>query len=133
MLYDFSFTIPANTAKESPLELDCKLTFGIVHHIWITFPPGCAGLAHLVVREGLHQIWPTNPDGSFNFDSYTMSFDEHYELFEPPFWLTLVGWNEDDSYQHTLEVCFAILPEEVLLPEKGLMATLKKAIKRLGL
>lgn len=114
MYYDVSFTIPANTAKASPTELDVKLTYGVVHRVEIGFPSGCAGLAHLQIRRGGHQVWPTNPQGSFNTDGYTIPINDYYELFEEPYILTLVGWNLDDTYDHTLEVRFGVLPPEVL-------------------
>ena len=116
MYYDVSFTIPANTAKIAPEEQHVKLTHGVIHRVEIGFPSGCAGLAHLQIYEGGHQVWPANRQGSFNTDDYTIPIDDHYELFEEPYILTLVGWNLDDTYDHTLEVRFGILPPELLMP-----------------
>jgi hypothetical protein len=113
--YDVSFTIPANTAESAPQEEQVKLTHGVLHRVEIGFPSGCAGLAHLQLWRGGHQVWPTNPGGSFNTDDYTIPIDDYYELFEEPYILTLVGWNLDDTYNHTLEVRFGILPLSVIL------------------
>ena len=118
MYYDVSFTIPANTAKASPEDLEVKLTHGVVHRVEIGFPSGCAGLAHLQIRRGGHQVWPTNPQGSFNTDDYTIPIDDYYELFEEPYILTLVGWNLDDTYDHTLEIRFGILPLAVIMANR---------------
>lgn len=131
MYYDFSFAIPANTTKASPKELDVKLTHGVIHRIEVGFPPGCAGLAHLQIRRGLHQVWPTNPQGSFNTDGYTIPINEYYELATEPYILTLVGWNLDDTYPHTLEVRFGILSAKVLLPQENFIEQFKKLFKRL--
>ena len=133
MYYDFSFTIPANTAQENPLEQECKLTHGIIHRVEIAFPSGCAGLAHIQIKEGLHQLWPTNPEGSFNTDNFTVLINEFQELYRAPFTLTLLGWNEDDTYPHTLEIRFGILPERILAPEETFIAAFKKLLKRLRL
>ena len=133
MFYDFSFTIPANTPKDSPAELECKLTHGIIHKVEVAFPSGCAGLAHCVIREGLHQHWPTNPDGSFNADGYTIAFNELLEFTRKPYILTLVGWSFDDTFPHTLEVRVGILPEKVLLPEETFIQAFKKLLARLRL
>lgn len=122
MFYDVSFTISANTAKSAPREERVKLTHGVIHRVEIGFPDNCAGLAHLQIREGGHQVWPTNPQGSFNTDGYTIVIDDYYELFEEPYTLTLVGWNLDDTYDHTLEVRFGVLPAWVLMA--GLPSTL---------
>lgn len=133
MYYDFSFTIPANTAKASPQEQDVKLTHGIIHRLEIGFPRGCAGLAHFVIFEGLHQRWPTNPQGSFNTDGYTIAFNEHLPLLYEPYTLTLVGWNLDDTYDHTLEVRIGILSSKVPISEGPITLAVKRITGRLGL
>lgn len=133
MFYDFSFTIPANTAKSDPAELDCKLTHGIIHRVEVGFPSRCGGLAHCVIKEGLHQHFPTNPEGSFNADGYTIAFNEYLEFFRRPYILTLVGWSFDDTFPHTLEVRIGILPASVLQPEEPFIQAFKKLLKRLRL
>ena len=133
MYYDFSFTIPANTPRKTPEELDCKLTNGIIHRVEVAFPAGCAGLVFLAIRKGLHQVWPTNPDGAFNTDGYTIAFNEYYQLFSAPYKLTLEGWSLDDTYDHTLEVRIGILPAEILMPEETFIQAFKKLLTRLRL
>lgn len=125
MYYDVSFTIPANTAKAAPLEQQVKLCHGVIHRVEIGFPSGCAGLVHLQVRHGLYQVWPTNAQGSFNTDDYTIPIDDYFELFEEPYILTLVGWNLDDTYDHTLEVRFGILPLSVILAGRPSILSLR--------
>lgn len=133
MYYDFTLTIPANTLERSP-EMDAvKLGYGIIHRVEIQFPSRCAGLAHVQVKEALHQAWPTNPDGNFSSDGYTISFRDHYRLTREPYILTLSGWNEDDSYPHTITFRFGLLPAYILEP--GLVLTqltdwLKKLLLR---
>jgi hypothetical protein len=133
VFYDFSFTIPANTPANTPEELACKLTNGIIHRVEIGFPKGCAGLVSLAIRRGLHQVWPTNPDGAFNTDNFTILINEHYPLLEVPYILTLVGWNLDDTYDHTLEVRFGILSEEIIMPEAIPTSAFKKLLKFFGI
>lgn len=131
MYYDFSFTIPANTPQASPHIEDIKLTRGVIHRVEIGFPRGCAGLAHLQIKRSVHQVWPTNPQGSFKTDGYTIAFNEFHKFFSEPYTLTLVGWNLDDTYPHTLEVRIGILPEKVLMPEETFIAAFKKLLARL--
>lgn len=133
MFYDVSFTIPANTTKAAPTELDVKLTHGVVHRVEIGFPSGCAGLAHLQIRNALNQVWPTNPEGDFNTDDYTIPIDDYYELFEEPYILTLVGWNLDDTYSHTLEVRLGILPPEVLSSKGQGVVSVRTVTEVIGL
>lgn len=131
MYYDTSFTIPANTTKASPEQQDIKLTHGVIHRIEVGFPRGCAGLAHLQIKRGLHQVWPTNPQGSFNTDGYIIPINEFYQLVTEPYILTLVGWNLDDTYPHTLEVRFGILSAKLLLPQETFVEQFTKLFRRL--
>lgn len=133
MYYDFSFTIPANTTQASPEKEDVKLCHGVIHRLEIGFPRGCAGLVHLQIREGLHQRWPTNPQGSFNTDGHAIGINEHLRFTREPYILTLVGWNLDDTYDHTLEVRIGILPQEVLTYERTSMPIVKRITEKLGL
>ena len=133
MFYDFSFTIPANTPEVSPLLQDVKLTHGIIHRVEISFPAGPRHMVHLAIRRGLNQLWPTNPDGSFNADNYTIIINEYYPLQTEPYILTLVGWSPGTTYNHTIQGRFGILPAEVLMPEETFIQAFKKLLKRLRL
>lgn len=133
MFYDFSFTIPANTPQKTPEQLRVKLTNGIIHRVEVAFPAGCAGLVYTTINEGLHQHWPTNPDGTFNSDNFTIAFNEFLELTRRPYILTLVGWNLDDTYGHTLEIRIGVLPIDVLMPEETFIQAFKKLLARLRL
>lgn len=117
MNYVFDLAIPANTTKASPVSELHRLTHGIIHRVEVSFPPGCAGLAHVVILRGLHQLWPTNPEGSFHSDSYTSQWNDYHRLFAEPFAVVLKGWNLDDTYPHTITVRLALLEREVLEPE----------------
>lgn len=119
MFYDYVLTIPASTPDTSPIESEACLTHGVITHIEVEFPPGCAGLAHAYIRYGLHQLFPTNPDGNFKTDGSVIRWNEYYELFYPPYSLIIGGWNEDDTYQHELLFRFEVTSREVA--ERGKM------------
>lgn len=108
MFYSFNLTIPANTDKINAVNQVCKLTYGIIRHVAIGFPPGPKGLAHIVIYRYEHQVWPTNTDGSFAWDNHTIEFTEEFDLTERPHTLSLRGWNEDDTYPHTITVRFEL-------------------------
>jgi len=108
VLYEFDITIPANTAKADWERVDCLLTYGIIRHVEVAFPPGPYGLAHVVIYRFEHQVWPTNPESDFAWDNYTIAFDEEFALDVWPYTMSVRGWNEDDTYQHTVTVRFEI-------------------------
>ena len=133
MLYEFKLTIPSNTPKSSPLRERVELTRGVIHKVELEFPPGCLGLVHVIIRHFEHQIFPTNRDGDFASDNHVISFPEYYELAYPPYVLTLEGWNEDDTYSHTVTVRIGVLPDWVVQPERGLLNLLRKFQRRFRL
>ena len=116
MYYDFTLTIPANTTERALKKDTVKLTHGIIHRVEVEFPSGCGGLVHVKVLQALHQAFPTNPEGNFSSDGYTISFRDHYKLLSEPYQLTLSGWNEDDTYPHTITFRFGLLPPYILEP-----------------
>jgi len=133
MFYDFSLTIPANTPQSSPQRQRIKLTQGVIHKVEIQFPSGCAGLVHVLIRDLEQQVWPTNRDGSFASDNYVISFIEFYELKEPPYEFELEGWNEDDTFDHTITFRFGVLPREALEPYREQMSFLERFRRLVGL
>ena len=92
------------------------------------FPPGSTGLLHLQVTDSLHQVWPTNPDGNFETDDETISYEDQFEIDQPPYELYAYTWNEDDTYDHAVYIRIGIRavagapapqPEEkVVIPEE---------------
>lgn len=108
MLYDFAFTIPANTTKDAPARLDARVIRGTIHRLEVQFPSGCAGLVHVVIRRFGRQLWPSNTEGSFASDGHAISCDVSYDIVEQPTLLELVGYNDDDSYDHTVTVRFGL-------------------------
>lgn len=109
MLYQESLTIPPNTDSNVPVSQDMELLPGTITKIEILFPPGCNGLAHLEIYQKIHKLWPSSPDASFFGDTYPISWNEDYEVNEIPYSLTLLGWNLDNLYPHTVTVRIAML------------------------
>jgi len=102
VLYVLPLAIPANTAQASPYEEDLQLTDGVITHVEVEFPAGCAGLAHSYARTGLHQVFPTNPDADLASDNHVVPWSEYEDLDTDPRVLTIGGWNLDETYAHTI-------------------------------
>jgi len=132
MFYDFAITIPANTAKEAPVSQELKLTAGIVHYVEIEFPSGCAGLAHVQIRQPEATYLPTNPDGSFASDGYVIPIKEHLELGPGENSLKAVCWNLDDTYSHTITIRVGVLLREQLEPVSVLNNLMQKFFRLVG-
>jgi len=126
MYYNFELTIPKNTPMTTPTKLNVKVVRGVVHKIRIKFPPGCAGLAHVRIQHGLHSVAPTNPDGWYTEDTFPIEYDEFYEIKKDIDVLTLLGYNEDDTFDHTVYFGIGILPKVILLPGMILAKMLEK-------
>lgn len=110
MFYEYPLTIPAKTLEVAPVTADLGLVKGLISYVEISFPPGCAGLAKVQIKHKLRQVWPTNQDGYFCDDDYRIHFVEDYPLPETPYTLSLVGWNDDDTYPHTVIFRFGLSP-----------------------
>ena len=104
MIYDFAIPVSANTTRNTAETTDLSLAPGTVQEVEILFPSGCAGLVHVTIRRGLHQVWPANADGSIIGDGDTVDWLEDYPMYDAPTTLQCVAWNEDDTYDHTISV-----------------------------
>jgi hypothetical protein len=122
LIYVFDITTPANTPESNPLRTTLKLAKGITYKVDFLFPPGPLGLLHLRVCKGLYQVWPSNPEADFSTDDETISFEDEYLIDEPPYELTAITWNEDDTYEHrvTIRIGLKPLPISVYLTEEEL-------------
>jgi len=109
MHYSFNLTIPPNTTELEPETLTCHLTYGTISKVSVAFPPGPKALAHLVILHQEHQVWPTNPDESYAWDNHVIEFESEYDLNTAPYDIKLVGWNNDDTYEHTVTVGINVL------------------------
>ena len=117
MLFQASITIPKNKTMASPTTAMLGIAHGIITKFMVRPRPGHAGLAHLVILHHEHQIAPSTENQDIHGDSFPIDWEEYYEVYQPPYELKLVGWNDDDTYEHTFDVYVAVLPR------RGIVAT----------
>jgi len=110
MIYKVAVTVPKGTSKSDPLRETTRLTAGVIDRVEIEFPAGCAGLVGARVLHNEFQLWPLTSGEWFVTDDFTISFPEHREFDDDPLWLTLVAYNEDTAYDHTLSFRFSVSP-----------------------
>jgi hypothetical protein len=110
MLYVFPVTIPANTLASNPVIQDLPLTAGTITRMMLQYPAGALGLDHLVIRDGLYQVWPSNPEANFSTSDEIITWLEEYVLDTTPYDLTAYAWNLDDTYPHTITIRIELQP-----------------------
>jgi hypothetical protein len=133
MYYDYAIKITHGTTEAAPLTQELHVTQGIIHRVEVSFPYGCAGLAHCQIRHREQTFLPTNPEGSFAADGYVIPIDEYFALTVEPYTLKAVLWNLDDTYDHTITIRVGILAQDVISPFFGLGNMLRKFLKLVGL
>lgn len=129
MDFVFDLTIPPNTLKGSPARKLADLGEGIISQVEISFPPGCANKVHAIVRQGLHQVWPSNEDGTYHWDDHTYSRRQHYPVKSGDPLFILEGWSPTTIFPHSIQFSFSVLPKKVLEPaasDSGLRGKLRR-------
>ena len=131
MLYSKQITISANTSQANSSKSYFKVSKGVISNMWITFPAGCAGLVKLRIYHEGHPFVPVNADNYLRGDNVTFQFPVMFEITEEPMALTVEAWNEDATYDHTVDVLFLILPKALVLPvgaTEGILESLKSLV-----
>jgi hypothetical protein len=128
----YDLTIPANTSANAPEQLEVDVGAGIIHLVEIEEAPGCKGMVYAAIRQGLHQVWPTNPGGAYRSDGRVYSCQEHYPMAPGDPSLVIQGWSPGTTYEHVVQFRISVLPQEIMEPEKKTESLLSKFIKLLG-
>lgn len=99
---DFSTSIvtPKNTTESAPLETRLTLSRGIINGGFIYFPSGPSALLHVQIYAGALQIAPVNRNASFSLDNCVMPLSIFYNLYDPPYQITMRTWNTSTTYDH---------------------------------
>lgn len=101
--------------------------------MWITFPPGCAGLVKLRIYHEGHPFVPVNAENYIRGNNITFQFPVMYEITDEPQILTVEAWNEDETYSHTVDILFLIVDKRLVLPTgatEGILESLKSLVIR---
>jgi len=107
--FQHTITIPANTSQESPIKDRFKVSYGMVGHVDIFFIPDCAGLVGVRILHHGSVAFPTGGDGWFIRNEDGPKWDDEYLITTPPLELEIEGYNEDDTYDHKIQVGCSLL------------------------
>lgn len=130
MLYQCDLTIPSGTTEASPASATMVLCEGTIRGASVLFPAGCAGLARVQVWLGGFQLVPWSRSKWLRGDDHLIPLDLDYPVGPAPRLLTVYGYNEDETYDHTVTVSVNVhstyvseggVPADLLLQELGLV------------
>jgi len=133
MLYSKQILLEAAKTEAEATKRYFKVNKGVISTIWVTFPDGCAGAVKMRIYHEGHPFVPVNQDNYIRGNNVTFVFPIMYEITEEPMILTVEAWNEEEKYEHTIDVLFLILPKAVVLPvgaTEGILESLKSLVIR---
>lgn len=133
MIYDVSVTVLTTNTEDDPAIEDVKLTHGVIHRVEVEFPAGQIGLIHVAINHMGHQVWPSNPAGSFASDDHVVAFDDYYPLLFAPYRFKIYAWTDGTTYDHTVKVRFGLLPESIAKKRFGTISAEDSARMRADL
>ena len=119
MDYYKKITTPEATTEANPLLTSFKITRGYIYGGFLYFPPGSAGLLHVALNVGLHQILPANQGEYVRADNRVLPIDFFQLVDQPPFEITVTTWNESEDYEHSVDLC-------LFLHQRDYQAAIKK-------
>jgi hypothetical protein len=131
VLYEWTFTIPANTTKTNPVKERLSLHTGVIVTGEIINPPGSHRYCRSQIWRMLNCVWPSNKDGYIATDGTPAHWQAHYKLTDEPYELELRAWNVSTAHPHDVVVRINILPMDVASPYlilQDLVKILKKLI-----
>ena len=70
----------------------------------VDFPPGCVGLVNVQIFDGSYQLLPASPVKTLLGDGVLLRYDDLYLKESAPYELVIVTWNEDELWNHTVQV-----------------------------
>jgi len=100
--YFFKLTIPANTPEDQPAVTTVEVEGEVLDELAYLIPRGWSALAHFSLFYGIKQIYPKEPGTWVTGDRLYRQVPIKWRLPESPCKLTLKGYNEDDTYPHTI-------------------------------
>jgi len=122
--------IPANTPLDKPAETTLEVEGEVLDELAYLIPPGWSALAHFSIFYGIKQIYPVETGTWVTGDDLYRPVPIRWKLPESPCKLTIKGYNQDDTYDHSVYLWLLTKPEEEVWPLR-ILADFVKILKRL--
>ncbi len=133
MLHSKHITLTKGKTEATLTPTRFKVNKGVISMLWLTFPPGCAGLVKVRMLHQEHPFLPVEKDAYIRGDSYVFAYPVMFEIKTQPETITVEAWNEDEVYNHTIDVQLLIIDKEWVQPVgayEGVIAALASIFKR---
>lgn len=105
---EYPFELTEGGSSDDPVRVQIPLVRGIVQPLEVVFPPGPAGLVGVRAYQGSHQLVPQRDTKWLIGDGITYPHHTPINLLSPPYVITLEGYNEDETYEHTIIFRFTV-------------------------
>jgi len=115
MLYAWDILLTRDHSIATPEKTVLHMEKGIITRCEIVFPTGCCGLVYVHINDGLHQVFPKNPDYQLSGNGGIIVSTDEYPIKEPPLELQFYGWNTDEIYNHTVTIRIQLVPSKEIL------------------
>lgn len=127
--FEYHITVPKETTESAPQKLTVNLTLGVIHLIELV-PWGFAvDILHTRIERFHSPVFPVNLGEQVSFVGGLVAGRVYYEIDKRPTTLVIYSWNDSTQYEHSFTVRFWMLPKEIISPEVGLIADLKKFMR----
>ena len=101
-MFWFVEDIPKQTSKVNPIVKTWELDYGFINLLLIIIPAGASGLTGIRILKGTSQIEPRNTGEYIIGNNLELRIPMAIEMYDRPFNLTAVMYNEDDTYDHKI-------------------------------
>ena len=110
--YTADLVLPANTLSSAPVTLTIATVKGWIARIKLLFPPGPAALAHVVIKDKNGQLYPTTSTQDYHIDNDKIELSCDLDTVPDPvdYNVYFVGWNDDDTWEHTITCDLWVIP-----------------------
>jgi hypothetical protein len=121
MHYSYELIVlPAHTV-DNPKVVPVTFGAGVVKHISLVFPVGCSRAVHVIVCDQAKQLLPTNPEGNYALDGYSVEMDVYLDMSTYGNQFYLMAWNDGTSYLHNIQCHFDVEGVEEPSPNRAVL------------
>lgn len=111
-----SLQVPKQTTLLNPMKFEFNVSPMLITNVSIGFPLGCVDLVGAWLEYRSARLFPANDVGYFIGNGQIITFNTETYITQPPFFISLKAYNEDDLYTHkiwvNLEVEFLNIPQQ---------------------